>query len=215
MERVRAKRRNNHDSRPQSVADRHEAFVREYLVDLNPTKAAIRAGYSPHTAFVQGPRLLRNASIQKMVQEGKEKKRLENRETADSVLRDLELLKKADVRKMFDEKANHREIHELDDVTAMAVKGYDFVTLDEGEGEQKHAFGLLRKVRLIDKLAVLSKLGEHFGLFDKKPQVQVNILNEFYLRSKEELRCFIQHGKWPEPGTEPRQIGSGTTSSGS
>jgi len=97
-------------------------------------------------------------------------------------------LKKADVRKMFDEKGNHRGIHELDDVTAMAVKGYDFVTLYEGEGEQKHAFGLRRKVRLIDKLAVRSKLGEHFGLFDKKPQVQVNILNEFYLRSKEELQ---------------------------
>jgi phage terminase small subunit len=40
-----------------------EAFVREYLVDLNATQAAIRAGYSEKTAHVQGPRLLGNVRV--------------------------------------------------------------------------------------------------------------------------------------------------------
>ena len=42
---------------------KQERFVAEYLVDLNGTQAAIRAGYSPHTAVVQGSRLLGHAKI--------------------------------------------------------------------------------------------------------------------------------------------------------
>ena len=32
------------------LTDKQQAFVREYLVDLNATQAAIRAGYSAKTA---------------------------------------------------------------------------------------------------------------------------------------------------------------------
>ena len=46
-----------------------------------------------------------------------------------------------DPRKLFDEKGNAKDIHELDLETAQALSGFDFVTLYEGEGEQKHAFG--------------------------------------------------------------------------
>jgi phage terminase small subunit len=44
------------------------AFVREYLIDLNATQAAIRAGYSPRSARVTGTRLLADAAIQARVQ---------------------------------------------------------------------------------------------------------------------------------------------------
>lgn len=46
---------------------RQEAFVREYLVDLNATQAAIRAGYSEKGARTQGPELLSNPVIQAAV----------------------------------------------------------------------------------------------------------------------------------------------------
>jgi len=39
-------------------------FVDEYLIDLNAIQAAIRAGYSPKTAYSQGQRLLKNVEIQ-------------------------------------------------------------------------------------------------------------------------------------------------------
>ena len=39
-------------------------FAREYAVDSNATQAAIRAGYSRHTAYAQGSRLLKNAEVQ-------------------------------------------------------------------------------------------------------------------------------------------------------
>ena len=39
---------------------RQEKFISEYLKTLNVTQSAIKAGYSPHTATVQGSRLLKN-----------------------------------------------------------------------------------------------------------------------------------------------------------
>ena len=44
-------------------------FADEYLIDLNATQAAIRAGYSPKTANEQGARLLANVSIQEYIAE--------------------------------------------------------------------------------------------------------------------------------------------------
>ncbi len=43
-------------------------FVEEYLIDLNATQAAKRAGYSTHTADVQGPRLLGNVGVAAAIQ---------------------------------------------------------------------------------------------------------------------------------------------------
>jgi phage terminase small subunit len=54
------------DGRPAAdLGSRQERFVEQYLLDLNAKQAAIRAGYSPKTAEVQGSRLLRNAKVQR------------------------------------------------------------------------------------------------------------------------------------------------------
>lgn len=47
---------------------KQERFVEEYLIDLNATQAAIRAGYSVKTAQEQSSRLLSNVIIQNAVQ---------------------------------------------------------------------------------------------------------------------------------------------------
>lgn len=47
--------------------ERQQRFVAEYLVDLNATQAAIRAGYSPKTASQIGERLLRKPQLAKAV----------------------------------------------------------------------------------------------------------------------------------------------------
>jgi len=48
-----------------TLTARQERFVDEYLVDLNATQAAIRAGYSAKSAHVEGSRLLTNAKWQR------------------------------------------------------------------------------------------------------------------------------------------------------
>ena len=46
------------------LTERERAFVRQYLVDLNGTQAAIRVGYSEKTAASQASRLLRKSDVQ-------------------------------------------------------------------------------------------------------------------------------------------------------
>lgn len=51
------------------LTDKMELFCQEYLVDLNATQAAKRAGYSEHTANVQGSQLLTKLSIKSRISE--------------------------------------------------------------------------------------------------------------------------------------------------
>lgn len=52
-----------------ALNDRQKRFADEYIVDLNATQAAIRAGYSEKTARSQGQRLLTNVDIQSYIEE--------------------------------------------------------------------------------------------------------------------------------------------------
>ena len=54
-----------------ALTQRQQRFVEEYLVDLNGTQAAIRAGYSAHTANEQAARLLANVSVRSAIERGK------------------------------------------------------------------------------------------------------------------------------------------------
>jgi len=54
------------------MQDKQRKFALEYIKDRNATQAAIRAGYSKKTAGVQGARLLRNASVRKIVDKAAE-----------------------------------------------------------------------------------------------------------------------------------------------
>lgn len=51
-----------------ALTDKQQRFVEEYLIDLNATQAAIRAGYSAKTANEQGARLLVNVSVAEAIE---------------------------------------------------------------------------------------------------------------------------------------------------
>ncbi len=56
-------------NKPSKFTPKQDRFCREYLVDMNATQAASRAGYSPRTANEQGARLLANASVKSRIAE--------------------------------------------------------------------------------------------------------------------------------------------------
>lgn len=68
---------------------RQQRFVEEYLVDLNATQAAIRAGYSPKTANEQGARLLANVSIREAIEHARTEQQQRTQINADWVLKKL------------------------------------------------------------------------------------------------------------------------------
>ncbi len=51
------------------LTEKQQRFVDEYLIDLNATQAAIRAGYSAKTADVQGSRMLGIVKVQQAISE--------------------------------------------------------------------------------------------------------------------------------------------------
>lgn len=69
------------------LTDKQTAFVREYLVDLNATQAAIRAGYSERTANAQAGRLLANVGIREAIETAQAKRARRVEIKAEDVLR--------------------------------------------------------------------------------------------------------------------------------
>ncbi len=71
---------------------RQERFVEEYLIDLNATQAAVRAGYSAKTAHSCGPRLLANAGVAAAISAAKQERAEATKIDAEYVLRKLHLV---------------------------------------------------------------------------------------------------------------------------
>lgn len=82
------------------LTPRQQRFVDEYLVDLNATQAAIRAGYSPRTANREGCRLLTKADIAQAVATGQAKRAERVQIDQDWVLRQWQDIAEADPREL-------------------------------------------------------------------------------------------------------------------
>ncbi len=85
------------------LTDKQKRFVEEYLVDLNATQAAIRAGYSEQTGYSIGQRLLKKVEVQEAIQQAQNKRSERTQITQDEVIRllienvDISMGKKATV----------------------------------------------------------------------------------------------------------------------
>ena len=153
------------------LTPKQAAFVAEYLIDLNATQAAIRAGYSERTAGSQGERLLKKVEVQIALAEAQQARSKRTEITADNVLAEIAKVAFADVRRIFDKDGGLVRISDLDDAAAACVAGCDLVTVSKGEGEVEH----VAKIKLADKLKALELAGRHLGLFNDKLNLNADI----------------------------------------
>ena len=72
-----------------ALTDKQAKFVDEYLIDLNATQAAIRAGYSANRASEIGYQQLQKTTVQEAIAEAMENRSKRVQRTADDVMRDL------------------------------------------------------------------------------------------------------------------------------
>nr|WP_246386828.1 terminase small subunit [Gluconacetobacter sacchari] len=162
-----------------SLNDKQRRFVEEYLVDLNATQAAIRAGYSEKTARSQGQRMLTNVDIQKCLSEGQAARATRTKITQDRVVQEIARLGLSDVRKLFDDSGRLLQPHEWDDDTAAAVAAIEVDQRKEpGEDGERYT---VTKIKAWDKNSALEKLMKHLGLYERdneQRQVIVNIRDD-------------------------------------
>lgn len=149
------------------LTPKQERFVQEYLIDLNATQAAIRAGYSAKTAEQQGFQLLQKTSVQKAIAEGRRQREERTAVSADRVLLEAARLALFDPRKLFNDDGSPKGIHELDDDTAAAVAGVEVLEQFEGSEKERVFVGYLKKYRIADKNSALEKLFKHHGLYGR------------------------------------------------
>lgn len=159
-------------------------FCDEYLVDLNATSAAIRAGYSERTAEQIGYQLLQKTSVQKQI-----KQRMDDRSKRIELSQDFvinELMAIASVKATdyahIVEKAAMAEIDgkmvQLYDVNGNPVmyKTVEPVLTEELTDIQKKALSVIKKgrdgfeIKPYDKVRVLELLGRHLGMWSNKDE---------------------------------------------
>ncbi len=153
------------------MTPKQEAFVREYLIDLNATAAAKRAGYSPKTANEQGARLLANASVRSLIESAQAERATRTGITADRVLKELSRIAFFDIRKMYREDGTMKLPTELDDDTAAALVGIDVqeTVIQCGEGAPVIT---TRKAKVIERTGALTLAMRHLGMLKDRIEVE-------------------------------------------
>lgn len=144
------------------------AFVAEYLVDLNATQAAIRAGYSPKTADSQASDLLTLPKIQLAIQAALRARQARTQITQDRVLHELAILAFSSV--------DHYEVDDDGNVVPKpdAPPGVIRAISSVKHTIRRDALGnTTREVefRLWDKPGPVKLAGQHVGLFTKRVEV--------------------------------------------
>lgn len=148
-----------------ALTQKQKRFVAEYLIDLNATAAAKRAGYSEKTAYSIGVENLKKPEIQFAIQEAQTERQKRTEITQDMVLRETAKLAFFDIRKMFDKSGKPLDISQLDADTAAALVGLDVQDVSDNDGDY---VGFVKKYKMADKIKALELLGKHLGTWEPK-----------------------------------------------
>lgn len=147
------------------LTEKQKRFCREYLRDLNASKAAIRSGYSKKTAGVQGHELLQNPEIQKRITRAIEARATRTDISIDKVVQELARVAFSDIQDFVNwnkEGVAIRDSKELNEDQSRAVS-----EIAEGiDGKNRRRV----KVKLHDKVKALELLGKHLQMFVERQE---------------------------------------------
>src|SRR5665647_473191 len=163
-------------------------FVAEYIVDLNGTQAAIRAGYSPKTANEQASRLLAHVSIQTELTAAMDKRAARTDITADNVLQELWSIAKDDLKNYLafrtentvighdalgNPLSEYRTIADIKDSSTIDTKNISEISIGK-DGQFKF--------KLYCRDTALVQVGKHLGMFVDRSEANVNLQGEITVK---------------------------------
>lgn len=150
--------------------DKQEMFCLEYLVDLNATQAAIRAGYSEKTANRIASQMLTKLDIQERISELKSKRNERVEVNSDWVLAQLVDIHNLDVIDILDNAGNFKPIVDWSKPWRMYLSGFDLSELNTKDVETT-----VRKIKWPDKVKNLELIGKHVDVQAFKDKVDTNV----------------------------------------
>lgn len=137
------------------LTEKQKRFVDEYLIDLNATQAAIRAGYSPNTAEQIGYQLLQKTSVSNEIYRAMAERSKRTGISQDRVLQELAKMGFAKITDVVDpETAKINTSASEDDLACIQS-----IKIKPNE------WGTEREVKMYDKRAALVDIGRHLGMF--------------------------------------------------
>lgn len=142
-----------------ALTQKQRLFVDEYLIDLNATQAAIRAGYSPDTAKAIGCENLTKPDIRAHIDLVMAERSRRTGVNADRVIQELAKIAFVNATDVIDPKTATVKENALPEDTA-AIQSVKVKTFGED--------GLEREIKMADKLRALEMLGRHLGMFKDK-----------------------------------------------
>lgn len=145
-------------------------FVAEYLIDLNATQAAIRAGYSAKTAQPISSRLLSNVMVAAAVAEGQAALAAQAGVTAEKIVKELAKLGFSNMQDYVGVTSDGSPFVDLSAVDRDKWAAVGEITVDhinKRDGDETKTVERV-KFKLSDKRAALVDLGKHLGMFVEK-----------------------------------------------
>jgi phage terminase small subunit len=152
------------------LPQKQQRFVEEYLIDLNATQAAMRAGYSPknpNAAGVTGHDLLRNPKIEAAIAELRLEQTERCKVTADEVISELKAMAFTNMMDFMGITSDGDPYVDLSALTRAKAAGLVDFSVDDfmdGRGEDARQVKRIR-IKIGDKKGPLIELGKHLGLF--------------------------------------------------
>lgn len=139
-----------------------QRFVAEYLRDSNGTQAAIRAGYSPHTARNQASQMLSNVKVRQAVQEGFDRLFRSCEISAERTMRQLANVAFFDPARLFDDTGRVLPLGSMPPEIRNALETVTFESRSGGSGTD---CTVVQRTRFGGRLAATVALAKHFSLF--------------------------------------------------
>ena len=158
--------------------EKRQRFVDEYLIDLNGTQAAIRAGYSVKTANEQAARLLANVSVQQAISKKMAERSKRTGINQDRVVLELAKIALVKMTDIVDSQGRIKSTATDDDLACIESVKYKESESDTGSSVE-------REVKIASKLKALELLGKHLGMWNDK--LDVNITQPIVISGEDAL----------------------------
>ncbi|WKL53092.1 terminase small subunit [Pseudomonas kielensis] len=164
-----------------ALTAKQQLFVIEYLVDLNATQSAIRAGYSKRGAKDQAWQLMQRPEIAAAIKEAMEARNKRAQVDADYVLQRLTEIDQLDVIDILEDDMSFKPLSKWPKPWRQYLAGFDIAEMFEGAGKDRSMVGLMKKIKWPDKVKNLELLGKHVNVNAFRDQVQhsgrINLTN--------------------------------------